>query len=473
VDHSTTQPATILELLDQGPGTRLHWFPERVAVTQLAETLVGMANSEGGVVLLGISPRSGRVQGVRDSAGVIDLIFQAALLAEPSLILPLPQIETVDGAQVVRVSVPPGLPQVYNHEGRYLQRLGIQTVPITPPQLRQLLMERGILQFESQIPPNVSRDDLDPDQLAAYLAALNLPENEPFEDVLVRRGCLRVESGDLKPTYAALLLFGREPQQWLPSATILAARFPGVTFSDEFIKHNIRGTLPDQLRQTEVFARDQLRAVARIIGLERQETPEYPLAAVRELLVNAVAHRDYNQQGDGIHLHIFADRLEIHSPGVLPGPVNLLNLLDARFSRNPVVAQVLSDLGFVERLGYGLNRVVGTMRQYSLPDPEFVEVGGSFRVTLRNAVAGTFAAQSPIESVQSPDLGRFNQYLLNSRQEAALSYIVLRGRINNRTYQTLCPDVSAETLRRDLVDLVKQGVLIKVGDKKSTYYILK
>jgi ATP-dependent DNA helicase RecG len=473
VDNSTSRPATVLELLAKGMGSRLHWFPERVSVSQLAETLVGLANADGGVILLGVAPRSSRIQGVRDAAQVIDLIFQAALLADPPLILPLPQTDTVDGAIVVRVTVPMGLPQVYNLDGRYLGRRGTQTTPFSPPELRQRLMERGVLQFESQIPPNVSQDDLDPEQLSAYITSLDLPENEPIEAVLARRGCLRFEAGKLRPTYAALLLFGKEPQQWLPSATVLAARFPGVTFSDEFIKHNIRGTLPDQLRQTEVFVRDQLRSVARIIGLERQETPEYPLAAVRELLVNAIAHRDYNQQGDGVHLHIFADRLEIHSPGALPGPVNLGNLLDARFSRNPVIAQVLSDLGFVERLGYGLNRVVGTMRQFNLPDPEFLEVGGSFRVALRNAVAGTFAAQITGLESQQPDISKFNHLLLNFRQETALGHITIRGRINNRTYQSLCPDVSAETIRRDLADLVKKGVLIKVGDKKSTYYILK
>jgi ATP-dependent DNA helicase RecG len=103
-----------------------------------------------------------------------------------------------------------------------------------------------------------------------------------------------------------------------------------------------------------------------------------------ELLVNAVAHRDYNVQGDNIHLHIFADRLEIQSPGKLPGPVTLENLLEARFSRNAVIAQVLSDLGFVERLGYGLDRVVAVLRQQGMRPPRFEEIAGTFRVTLFN-----------------------------------------------------------------------------------------
>jgi ATP-dependent DNA helicase RecG len=204
-----------------------------------------------------------------------------------------------------------------------------------------------------------------------------------------------------------------------------------------------------------------------MVGLTRQEIPAYPLEAVRELIVNAVAHRDYNQQGDNIHLHIFSDRLEVHSPGGLPGPVNLENLLEARFSRNAVIAQVLSDLGFIERLGYGLNRVVKTLQQHNLPAPIFEEVGGSFRVTIFNALNESQLGMKP------RDLTRYSKLNLNNRQESAIAHLAKNGRITNRKFQELCAGVSSETLRRDLVDLVKKGILIKIGDKKSTYYILK
>jgi len=472
----------LLDLLDQGMGPSLHWYPESVPVSRLAATFVGMANSEGGTVLLGIAPRSGRIQGVSDLEAVIDRVFQAALLCEPPLVLPIPRVETVGFDRVVRVIVPPGLPNVYSTGGRYLGRSRRQTNPLTARRLRQLLMERGVIQFETRLPPGAAVDDLDPDQVAAYMAALNLPGSESPEDVLLRRGCLRIEDGEPRPTYAALLLFSRHPQQWLPSATILAARFPGGAISDQFIKQEIRGTLPDQMRQAETFVRDNQRSVARLVGLTREETLEYPPEAVRELLVNAVAHRDYNQQGDGIHLHIFANRLEVHSPGALPGPVTLDNLLEARFSRNAVIAQVLSDLGFVERLGYGLNRVVTVMRQNNLRPPRFEETAGTFRATLFSAPARQPASSSrststipnlPTTNLPIPNLSAYQDLALNPRQELALGHLIARARITNRAYKELCPEVSSETLRRDLVDLVKKGVLIKIGSKRATYYILK
>jgi len=201
--------------------------------------------------------------------------------------------------------------------------------------------------------------------------------------------------------------------------------------------------------------------------LAHEETPLFPLEALRELLVNAVAHRDYNLQGDNIHIHIFADRIEIHSPGGLPGPMTLDNLLEARFSRNPVIMQGLADLGFVERLGYGLNRVVEAMARSGLRQPRFEEAAGMFRVTL------LAAGGSQLRSASHSDLQAYQDLELNTRQEQALAFLHSHRRITSRDYQELCPEVHTETLRRDLVDLVERGLTIKVGDKRSTYYILK
>lgn len=458
------------KLLARGQRLELHWYPEDVPPSRLAATLVGMANTAGGTVLLGIAPRSGQIVGMRDPDEGIDRVFQAALLADPPLVLPVPQSQRAGNALILVVTVPPGLPHVYSLEGRYLGREGSQTNPLPARKLRALLLERGVVQFEARTSPNACLEDLDPLQVAAYIQALKLPCGESLDDqveILQRRGCVQQVEGKPAPTYAGLLLFGRYPQQWLPSATLLMARFSGVAFADRYIKEEATGTLPDQLRQAERFIRENVRPVVRLVGLTHQEVPEHPFEAVRELLVNAVAHRDYSLQGDTIHLNIFADRLEVHSPGSLPGPVNLDNLLEARFSRNAVLVQALSDLGFVERLGYGLDRVVTVLRQNGLRPPRFEEVGGSFRVTLYGEPAETHPANPP------PDLSAYQKMNLNPRQEMALAFLARRQRITNRDYQDLCPDVHAETLRRDLADLVARGVLIKIGDKRATYYIFK
>jgi ATP-dependent DNA helicase RecG len=469
--------AEIMGLISMGMGPSLQWFPEDVSITSLAATFVGMANSDGGTVILGISPRAGELIGVVDPEATCERLFQAAILVEPTLVLPLPhQIKAHSKTlsrqvDLIVITVPSGLPHVYSLDGRYLGRNGTQTDLLPARKLYKLLHQRGTVQFESRLISDASLQDLDENQVmeyahqAGYVSPGDLEQSYEF---LIKRGCLKRVDAKLQLTYAAILLFGRFPQQWLPNATILAGRFPGPTLSNLYIKRDITGNLPDQLRQAGDFLRANLKTVVRVVGLQHQESLEYPFEAVRELLVNAVAHRDYNLQGDNIHLNIFSNRLEISSPGTLPGPVTLKNLLDARFARNAIISQVLSDLGYVERLGYGLDRVVDVTRNAGLLPPQFEELAGSFRVTL-------FAGFPETKTVNGrlPDLSRYVNLNLNSRQQMALAQLAQNQRITSHQYQLLCPDVHAETLRRDLADLVSRGILIKVGDKKATYYILK
>ena len=452
-------------------GPELHWFPGDVSRMELAAALVGMANTGGGTIYLGITPRSNKITGVSDVAAQQDSLFKTCLLIEPTLVLPLPKVYQVAQVDILQISVPQGLPHVYSMDGRYYWREGHRTNPIPPRQLRRLLVERGSISFESRLPPQATFHDLDPEQLGAYsqayFKAVKFPEEESppgIKEILVQRGCLRQDGDELRPTYAAVLLFSPSAQRWLPSAQILAARFSGTSLADRFIKQEISGSLSQQLHQVENFLRANLQSVVRMTGFSHQETLEYPFEAVRELVVNAIAHRDYNVQGDCIHLNIFSDRLEVISPGGLPGPITVNNILETRFSRNPVIAQVLSDLGFVERLGFGLDRVVTLMRDDSLRPPKFEEVARSFRVTLYN---------TPTQGISSRDLVGYQQLELNTRQNSALNYLGTHRRITNREFQEICPDVHPETLRRDLVDLVSRGILIKIGDKRATYYILK
>jgi ATP-dependent DNA helicase RecG len=452
------------ELLAKGRGAEIQWYAEDVLPITLAETLVAMANSAGGEVLIGISPRAGHVIGVNDSAVVMDKVFQAVLHTDPSLVLPMPKSVKIRGQCVVWVVVPRGLPHAYSLNGRYLGRDHSQNAPLAPRKLRALMVERGVLPFETRIPDSAVISDLDPEQIQAYINTLGYPSDTSPEELLFQRGCLKLIDGEYVPTYAGLLLFGKHPQRWLPSASILAVRFAGETFSDRFVKKDMAGSLPVQLRQAISFLLENINRSVVIEGMEHSETLEYPFEAVREILVNAVAHRDYNLQGDNIHINLFTNRLEVHSPGVLPGPVNLDNLLEARFSRNPVLMQVLSDLGFGERIGYGLDRVVRTLSEKGMPQPVFEEIGGSFRVALRKGTAPL-----RMESL----LASYKRFLLNPRQEAAIIYISQNHRVTNREFQDLCPDVHPETLRRDLADLAHKGIIMKIGDKRATYYVLK
>jgi ATP-dependent DNA helicase RecG len=444
---------------------RLAFLPEKVTRPRLAETLVALANARGGTLLIGIDSRSGQPQGLSNPGRTLDLAVQAALSTDPPLIVPLPEIEHIEETPVLVVSIPRGMPNVYSYRGKFLIRQGGANRPLDPRRLRRLMLERGAVSFEALVADGATLDDLDWDKVENYTVQMSGLKSVGPREALLRRGCLAERDGALAPTHAGLLLFGLEPQRWLRSSEILLVRYSGTAMGDRFLREEARGTLPEQIRRAEAFVLDNMRRGVRLLGLERLEEGEYPAEAVREAIVNAIAHRDYQIRGDQIRVLMFSDRIEFYSPGRLPGHITVDNLVDERFSRNEAIVQILSDMGFIERLGYGIDRMISLMARAGLPAPSFAETAAGFQVIL--------AGQGSALLSRDVDDRRWRHLGLNERQEAALAYLAAEESITNREYQQLCPDVSAETIRRDLADLVQRDLVLKIGRKRGTYYILK
>ncbi len=456
------------ELLEHGESSAIACFRERFKPDDLAETLVAFANGSGGTAVIGVTGRvRPRVEGVSNVIAAEEAALEAALACTPPLVLPLPQAHEHTQGTVLLIEVPPGMPHVYSLHGKYLRRDGPTNAPLSPHELRQLLLDRGEVGWERLCPDDVQLVDLDPAKIEQYVARIGAAaEMDPYA-WLFRRGCLaRNPDGTYKPTNAGMLLFARDTERDYPQCEITLVRYTGLEMSDEFERVDIRTALPDQVRRAEVWLNEHMRRGSRMIGLQRDDWTEYPPAAVREALVNAVAHRDYTVRGEGIRIAMFADRLEVYSPGRLPGHVTLDNIAEERFSRNETLVQVLADLGLIERLGYGINRMQRQMADAGLPPPEFRETAAGFLVTLR----GKALSMTPRAGI---DTSAWEVQGLNPRQIDALIFLTENRRITNRDLQELAPDVSPETIRRDLADLVDRGLILKIGQKRATYYILR
>jgi ATP-dependent DNA helicase RecG len=281
-------------------------------------------------------------------------------------------------------------------------------------------------------------------------------------EMLTRSGAL---TEDGVPTVTGLLLFGYEPQVFLPQSGLIVVRFAGTELRGPgglpgySRREEIAGPLPRLIEEAWQVIWEEMRVAAVVKGLVREEKSEYPSFAVREALVNAVCHRDYQLAGRRIEIRMFDDRMEVISPGGLPGYITVDNIVEEHFSRNPRLVHGLFQWGFIEELGLGVDRMIEDMVNAGHPPPEFRDTNYAFTVTLKNT-----RVRRAVPSWESN---------MNERQLQALSHIQDKRRITNRAYRELCPDVSAETLRLDLVDLVERGILIKVGAKRGTYYILK
>lgn len=431
----------------------------------LVQYLIALANGGGGTILLGATSAT-TIQGLKEPEAVRDQLMALALDCDPPLIIETPKIKTVKEKSVLLVTVPPDLPHVYNYEGRYLTWEAGQVVPLRGQALRQLIFARGESGFEHALVPGATTNAINWEAAATYARSVEGLRHLSPQEALVKRGCLREEAGELRPTYAGILLFGLDLQRWLPDATITVARYTGLQMSDTFIRADIQGTLPEQARKAEAFILENIHRGVTLEGLQRKDDYLYPVAAVREMIVNALAHRDYSLGGDHIRILLFANRIECYSPGRLPGHVTIDNIQDERFSRNAAMVQVLFDMGFIERLGYGINRIIRTIAEAGLPEPDLNETAAGFKITLYSNIAGS----------NDQNLASMRAWLemgLNERQISAMGFLADHGRITNTDFQDLCPDVSPETLRRDFADLVKRDLLLRIGEKRATFYILK
>lgn len=431
----------------------------------LAELMVAFANGDGGSIVVG-KDSDGNISDppiyVEELEGAL---FEAEQMCRPVIQTGWEQFEADNGTLfVVRVDRSPELHSL--SDGRVLIRAGADNRPLAGDEIRLLAASKSTGEFEAETVAGSKTVDFDNEVIAEYVQKLRSRQRRPVSgntsEVLVEAGAITREGS---PTVAGMLLFGKECHTLLPQSGLVFVRFVGTDprGSDGRAgygrREEINGPLARVIERAWNVIHEEMTISAVVEGLEREEKPEYPPFAVREALVNAVCHRDYRLQGRRVEVRMFSDRMEVISPGGLPGFITVDNIVDEHFSRNPRIVKGLFQWGYIEELGLGIDRMIESMVQEGHPPPVFKARPHAFTVTLYNN--------------RSRKIMPKWQGNMNERQIRAVGYIQDHGSIANREYQQICPDVSPETLRLDLSDMVKKSLLLKIGANKGTYYILK
>ncbi len=450
-------------LLKQRPSQTIAFLPHADADV-LAETLVAFANADGGMVVMGVG-LDGRPNGSLTPDDAENALRQALPQCRPPVVIDWQQ-EEVAGGWVVTIRVPRSVELHALVDGRVLVRHRTENQPLGGEAIRQLAATKSTGDFEVSAVPGTSLLEFDRHILDEYLQQRarrgRKPPHGGIEDHLIEIGAM---TPDGEATVVGLLLFGKHPQTFLPQSSVVFVKFHGKEprgrdgLAGYGRRVEIEGPLVRVMERAWQLVWDEMRVEAVVTGLKREEQPEYPRFAVREALVNALCHRDYRLKGRRVEIRMYDDRLEVISPGGLPGYMTLDNLVEDHFSRNPRLVAGIFEWGYIEELGLGIDRMIEEMLQFGHPPPEFKATPYSFTVKLHNILN------------RAPQI-RWDTNM-NERQLKAMNFLKENGRITNRDYQALCADVSSETLRLDLVDLVDKGLLLKIGDKRGTYYILK
>lgn len=488
--------AELLQLVDEVRSLRCELDTVEVKLARTAlprrlfEVLSAFANSDdGGVIILGMDEEHGfDVVGVSDPQKLqSDVVALAQDQMRPALRLSV-AVVNVDGRALLGVRVPSlppsrrpcyfgdaGLPR-----GAFL-RVGNTNRQMSDYEVFGYLSNREQPREDEALCMDADDADLDTAAVDAYLDRLRSARpdaaylRQPRERVMRTLRIARELDGMTHPTLAGLLMFGVAPEIIRPQLMISFVQYAGPEehasgpAGERFLDNKqFVGAIPRMIDAAEAYLLAHVRTRALITGLLRQDIPEYPRAAIREALVNAVAHRDYSAGASGSHVQVklFTDRLEISSPGGLYGNVTIDTLEAAQSARNAQLVRMMQDEGLVENRGSGIDAMIEAMRAARLEPPQFTDDRTRFTVVFRS-----HALMLDDDAVEW--LNAIAGHLpLNDRQRLALLYLRRHRRLTNSEYRRLHPGLDSRDALHELQGLVRSGAAVTRGVRGGSWYDL-
>ena len=415
----------------------------------------GFANAQGGKIYIGMN----------DAATVVGLPDQKTLMEEipnkiknlMGIIVEVNLLQDDDKYYIEIVVRPYSVP--ISLRGRYYYRSGSVKQELTGAALNEFLLKRAGYTWDDVIQEDASFDDIDEPTIKKYLRKANeagrLPDVEGLSIPELLEKLRLAKNGKLKR--AAIVLFGKDPGRFYPNTFVKIGKFDDDDFTIRFQEvedGNIIQILDKVLRTLDY--KFLIKNIS-FVGMNRVETLEYPVPALREMLLNALIHRNY--MGAPTQLRVYDNKLTLWNHGMLPDGITLDKLTQnhSSFPRNPILAEACFLGGYIDSWGSGIMKIIDSCKAAGLPTPVMEEDCGGFIVKLFK--------DNIVEEILIK-LG------LNQRQVKAILYIKEKGKITNKEYQDI-NDVSKRTATNDLSELVDKYKLVNnVGFGAGSFYEL-
>ena len=456
----------IEEILKQPEGKSLEFKRDISSIKPILKTLVAFANTAGGILLIG-RENDGTVYGVPEVLQAEEGLTNAiAGSIHPAL---MPEIEIYSHNDkpllVLRVfhwKGPFYLKADGPVKGVYV-RLGSTNRQAGPEILAELQRSMQNRSFDQLPCHDLSIKALDIEKVQRVLTVTGRQINVKKLGSL---GLLVPHAGGLSVSNGGLILFGLDDirQRYFPDARVSCARFRGTDKSEFIDRMDIAGSVLNAIDEVPRFIRRNTRLAAKIENMHRQDIPEYPELAIREILVNAIGHADYSLSGMRILVGIYADRMEIQNPGMLPFGMTMEDLkAGVSKIRNRVIARVFREMGLMEEWGSGYKRVIHACQSGGYPEPDWEELGTAFRVIFypHPAVLEYPRADVPVNVPASVPV--------NDRQRWFLEQLAVSKQIRASDLAGYW-SISEKTAKRDIADLKRKGLIEFVGAPKNGFY---
>jgi len=430
------------------------------APKDIGETICAFTNTSGGIIIFGIEEKKREFRGLSNPDEESKRLRQDLEICKP---LPKTEQEFIkhEGKTFIVMKIEPfaNSQNPCFFKKKCFVRQGTTNLELAGDDLIEFLKRRAVLNFE-ELRSGATLADLDHAKIKRLLIKRKIShddfKDDDFKRILAGLGVANY-NGEFYLKNAALLFFAKEPQRFFSNLEVRIVKYSTSVPELAAIKLDKRlyGTIPELIGETIGAVIENVDKTLVLEGPERKERPIYPPDAVREVITNALGHRDYFQSKD-VLVEIFADRVQITSPGGLLAGQNITNFDRTPQHRNPITYRLLHDLGLGEGLGLGVRLIRKQCREAKLPDPEFFELGNTFQVILYNHVSDRKRLAADFES---------------PRQKQLLAYLKKNQRVKSVQYAELV-GVSSPTAINDLNELIKQGKIRKVGKFRGAYYVL-
>jgi len=362
-------------LLHEGEGSMLEY--KESFSSSLARELVAFANSAGGKILIGVRD-DGAIAGVHDSNDLRAKVQDIARNCDPPVKV---LVEPLGKVVVVHVRESENKP-VQCREG-FFWRQGAGTQKLSRDEIRDFFRSEGSVRFDLAVCRKFRYPrDFDREKYDAWVRESGLTHRGRVEDVLVNIEAAERVAGRLLLRNAGVLFFAKDVRHFFPQAYVTCLLAKGRDKADILDRKDFCGGVVSDIEESLRFIERNTRTAYRIEKLRREEVPEYPMRALREAITNAVMHRDYFEAGANVFVEIYDDRIEVSNPGGLPKGLTPAELGTRSVRRNPLIADLLHRIAFIEKAGTGIRRMREDAKKNRSPQPTF-RANGFFTATFR------------------------------------------------------------------------------------------
>lgn len=336
--------------------------------------------------------------------------------------------------------------------------------------LKNFLRNKGILdktEFDERFIPNIDISEFDLDEINCFIEKNKNEDKiseEEIENFLINKAkVLKKDNNSLNVNNAGVLFFISNPEKYLPQHEVKIAKFKGNNKAIILDNRIINKPMISMLYEIESFIKRNMMFSQKIEGFSRVDVLEYPLEALREAVVNALAHRDYDIKSSSISIYMYDNRLEITSPGKINPPLSIDSIRGHYSHRNKKVCDLFSKSKDMEAFGTGIDKMNKVMEESGMKHPEIIATDDFFKIIFYNNKNKNFNLRKPKNTITS----NLKKEGFNDRQISALELMVNKGKIISISEYMDIFNVSRNTASKDLNQLVKEGLIYSYTHKNN------